>query len=1000
MSAMPGFWRKCRLAFRCVRFTVWGLVLLLLLAFAWFNTIGLPDFLKTRLVTALHDRGVQLEFSRMRLRLAHGLVCDNVRVGTGQGTPDSVLAAREVQLRINYPALLHFRLQVDGLVVRNGRLSLAVAPGNWLAVTNLQGQLRILPEDTWSLDEFTGVFAGVTFKLAGEVAHAPECRNWKMFAGAKTAGRGGAPSSLQNFSDALNQIHFRGKPEVNARLDGDARDVHSFALRVSGRAPNVDTPWCSGRDLEFAVRVSAPTNAPPAADPAWDFWTNLQPFRIQWLARAIDLKSATLNLEAIDSAGEWSAPNLALNKCALKLAQGNLDVTAKLDIARPEVTFTADSAFDFHALSKVLPAKVRAGLRQVTWTGYPKLGVNGSLAVPAWTNHGAAWSENLESRLRLRGDLAVTNLLLAGRVPFDSVRSRFNYSDGTWNLLDLELSRGRTALEVSATETESNGDFHLVVGGKLDADMVRPLLATTNAIQSFGLLTFRQPVSLVLEAAGNLRESTLRLRGDLAVTNLLLAGRVPLDSVRSRFNYSDGTWNLLDLELSRGRTVLEVSGAETESNEDFHCVVGGKLDADMVQPFLATTNAVQGFGVLTFRQPVALTLEAAGNLRDFSSLTATGRVVATDFAIRGQWEDSLVTTLSYTNLIVDFYHPVLVRSDGAEQFSADKATLDLSGQRLFLRGGQGHVLPAAVGEAIGPQTAAIMEPYHFLAIPSATVEGCIPLKFRDGNLVTADADLEFHVLGNVPFGWRKFQTPAITGTIHWLGHNLILTNVVADCYSGTAHGWAVFDVETPGDGTDFSFFMQGTNVDFNAMGRALWSPTNELRGSLSGQLRVTSANSSDWRTWNGYGQAQLLNGLLWDAPVLGSMSSVLHKLTPRLDLGNSRATEGTGGFTVTNGVIFTDSLEIRSLTMRFDYVGTVDLQENVSARAKAQLLRNTPVIGEFFSTLLSPVSKALECEVTGTLDQPKIRLLYNPFHPIRTMEKIFSPSTTDIPAKP
>ncbi|MGA2244571.1 MAG: AsmA-like C-terminal region-containing protein [Verrucomicrobiota bacterium] len=898
MSSKPGFWRTCRIAFRCARFTVWGAVVLLLLAYGWLNQVGLPGFLKTRLVAALHDRGVELEFSRMRLRFYHGLVCDQVRVGTAQGAADPVFSAREVQLRINYPALLHLRLQVDGLVLRNGRLSLLLAPGNSLALTNLQGQLRILPEDTWSLDQFSGDFAGATFRLAGEVAHAPECRNWKMFAAAKTAGRGSVQSSLRDLSDTLKQIQFEGKPQINARLNGDARDVHSFSIRVSGRAPGVRTPWLSTSNLEFAVLVLAPTNAPLETNPAWDYWTNLQPFQIDWLARCARVESAGLKAEAVDCTGSWKAPELALTKCTLRLGRGTVDATAKLDIASRELACTANSAFDLPAVAAWFPAGTREQLDRISWTALPQVQVSGSWMAPAWTNRGARWPDGLANSLRLRGDLAATNAHLSGVAFLDSARTHFTYVDRVWTLPDLKVSRGRTALELDA---EAN--------------------ATTK---------------------------------------------------------------------------------------NFHCLVGGKVDADVVRPFLTNSNAVQGFGHLSFRDPAALVLEVTGNLRDFSTLSVTGRVVATDFAVREQWVDSVLATLSYTNFTADFYHPQLVRADGAEKFAAEKVTLDLAGQKLLLHGGQGHILPSAVAAAIGPETAAVMEPYHFLAMPEATVEGCIPLKFQDGELVTDGADLRFNVMGTVPFRWRKFETPAIAGTIHWLGHNLVLTNVVADCYGGTANGWGVFDVETPGDGTDFAFFLKGTNVDFNAMGRALWSPTNRLRGALSGQLTVTSANSSDWRTWNGYGQAQLQNGLLWDAPVLGLMSPVLNRLMPGLDIGNSRATEGAGSFTMTNGVIFTDTLEIRSLTMRLDYVGTVDLQENVAARVKSQLLRNTPVIGTFVSTFLSPVSKAFECEVTGTLDEPKIKPAYIPFsqlltaplHPIRTVERIFALPSTNSPPRP
>src|SRR6516165_3967530 len=74
-----GFWRKCRITFRWFRFTVWALVIVLIGAFLWFNRVGLPDFMKTRLVAAMREQGVELEFSRLRLSLVRGLVADNVR---------------------------------------------------------------------------------------------------------------------------------------------------------------------------------------------------------------------------------------------------------------------------------------------------------------------------------------------------------------------------------------------------------------------------------------------------------------------------------------------------------------------------------------------------------------------------------------------------------------------------------------------------------------------------------------------------------------------------------------------------------------------------------------------------------------------------------------------------------------------------------------------------------------------------------------------------------
>ena len=77
-SAKQGFWRRFRRGFRWCRISLLFLVLLLLGSLTYLNRVGLPEFLKARLVSELRARGVVLEFTRMRLRWYHGLVAENV----------------------------------------------------------------------------------------------------------------------------------------------------------------------------------------------------------------------------------------------------------------------------------------------------------------------------------------------------------------------------------------------------------------------------------------------------------------------------------------------------------------------------------------------------------------------------------------------------------------------------------------------------------------------------------------------------------------------------------------------------------------------------------------------------------------------------------------------------------------------------------------------------------------------------------------------------------
>jgi hypothetical protein len=104
-------------------------------------------------------------------------------------------------------------------------------------------------------------------------------------------------------------------------------------------------------------------------------------------------------------------------------------------------------------------------------------------------------------------------------------------------------------------------------------------------------------------------------------------------------------------------------------------------------------------------------------------------------------------------------------------------------------------------------------------------------------------------------------------------------------------------------------------------------------------------------------------------------------------------------FGMTNGVMFSDNLEIRSTMMRMQYAGTVDLQNRVNARVTAQLLRDTWVVGPFLSTALWPVSKLLEYKITGTLRQPQSQPVYlpkfllMPLHPLQSLGGILSSDT-------
>ena len=410
-------------------------------------------------------------------------------------------------------------------------------------------------------------------------------------------------------------------------------------------------------------------------------------------------------------------------------------------------------------------------------------------------------------------------------------------------------------------------------------------------------------------------------------------------------------------------------------------------------------TAQREVGRLAFHEPLALDLRIQGRLPDPASLGVDGQLALTNFSVRGGPVDTLTTAVNYTNLVFHFDHPQAARMDGVQIMSADAVVLDLQRGIISFTNGFSTAEPQFVANSIGPKTGRTVEPYQFLTPPTARVNGYVSLRSSEGSQDLTEADLQVDILRGAPFRWQRFNTRRAEGTIHWLGATLDLTNIAAEFYGGQAEGSAHFDFR-PKFGTDFSFALNVTNANLHWLVTGLSASTNQLEGLVGGRVVVTSGNSTNWQVMNGYGNASLQNGLIWDAPMFGVLSPALNKIVP--GMGSSRATDAAAIFTMTNGVIYSDNMEIHSTAMRLKYTGTVDLHENLNAHATAQVLRDTPGLGQVFSLVTAPLSKLFEYKVTGTLGDPHMTLLYDfskllmaPFHPIKTLEGILPAGNTN-----
>ncbi len=371
------------------------------------------------------------------------------------------------------------------------------------------------------------------------------------------------------------------------------------------------------------------------------------------------------------------------------------------------------------------------------------------------------------------------------------------------------------------------------------------------------------------------------------------------------------TWRLPDLTVLRPEGTLEVVHEGNERTKDFYFRISSTIDVTALRPLLEPEQQ-EGLDYFAFTEPPVIGAEVWGRWHKPELTGAKGRVALTNFTFRGESASACQTTFQYTNRILRFTHPRVQR--GSQWMSADGVRADFQSQLVFLTNGYSTSEPMVIARAIGAHVARAVEAYHFRQPPIAHVYGTIPMHGEDA------ADLHFDLDGG-PFDWWRFHVPRIVGHVHWLGQHLTLDNVWVDFYGGHATGSARFDFH-PGHETDYQFGITITNTLSQPLVKDLFLSTNRLDGRLTGALALTSANTADLDSWNGHGDLTLRDGLIWEIPIFGIFSEVLNGMVP--GLGNARASAGTCTFIITNGVIRSNDMDIRSTGMRLQYRGTLD----------------------------------------------------------------------------
>jgi hypothetical protein len=1017
---------------------LWGCALLLLAvllivgAGAWLHLVGLPNFLKQRLLSHLRDRGFEAQFTSARLNWGPEVAVQNAAFRrSGDPMAPRISAGRTV-IRLDPGKLLRGRNSVDALQISQGSLELpfSEAPDDCLSLTNVSFDLVFITNNTLQLEHGQAGFHGIQIGLRGALTNYTAAREWSLWQAAGASPQQ-ARDSLRRIATNLDQVHFQAPPSLELHLTADARDPsNTLRADLTLACDGIQTPWGDVSNLKLAADCAASVNSgsSPLVNAHFSAATLTTP---QASGRNLSLtagfsRAAGSNLQAslnfavanfsgrLPGSGETNgveAASLRWNgnvtfhpsPLALVAASGSWRIgrsktpwgsadSAVLTLGAATVEGAPAPDLSWPFLSKINHWSVdcQATRAETPWGSADSASMKFSAAAAEgfpgagdswgfWTNFNR-WAVDWQASLIK---------LITPEVQFDQFACA-----GSWRAPELVLTNldaplyggglsGSARLDVASRE--------LKAGARFDFDPRRLAHFLPAAAQArLGEFFWEHPPRAAFEGrmvlpvwsrwpsdwAAQLLPS-LQVTGDFSVGPSSFRG-IALDSAQSRFSYSNRVLDLPRLHLVRPEGEAWVDFTANDDTGAFAAIIDSHLDPADFRPLLPDgQQPLLDKVVFSKAEPPDIHAEIRGRWDEPTTLAGNARVAATNFTALGENVAGVQAVVEYTNSLTRLTDLRLLKDGG--ELDAPLVEIDLKTGKFTLSNAVSTLDPHLVIRLLGPKTPAWFRAIGFDTPPTIRVGGSFVL---DDAMAT---DLHFDISGR-NFRYSRLLAETASGQVLWTAKTTTLTNVQADLYVGSLKGWCVFD-DKPQVGTLFHGGVTVAGIELPLVVRGWSTTTNNVQGVLNGSMTLTDGNTANIKTWNSYGALSVSNALLWDFRLFGIFSPILNALIP--GFGNLRAYQGSMDFVTTNGMVATGNLEIRCTDFRLLYRGTLNTEKQLDAKVKAELLRDTPLVGRIISFFTSPLTTLVEYKIGGTLDEPTreplfvhkaLSVILEPFH--------------------
>ena len=1020
--------------FRWVRLGILAAILFFVLFLLLVDRIAAPGFITAWIRSAAHAHGIDLEFKRVVWRWYRGIVAEQVTIQSGTNSNVFKGSVDELVLDVDWSRLLtERRFDIDGVHVSQGHVTLSV-PANTqsketVELDEIGARLRRRSTNVWELEELHARAFGAKLDAQGVLTNLAALADQAALKKGTTNAVPTWQTRLADFVRVSSRFELDAPPEFHLKFSGDLDQTENFSAVLRARIPGAHGSWGRTTDSQLEIAVVPDSSPEHISKPHIAFRsrrteTKLATFDdLQLFASLPRIPSGPSDL---DVAWQITAAGVSMSNCRME----NASATGS---TRPQTALPLMFRTSIEMRCSGVETKwFSAGSNTTTATllhsatnAMPQEILVESRANNVSSEHGKAAEATLTAKLtphRPMQSLAQDNgtsvsyltenqidLSIAGtgidsaRIPVTQFKCNAKWTSPELHVqhLEAQLPTGTLTVRPAVLNTK-NHRLIATLHSDFDPHSIEHLLSE-KAQQWLAQFDWEQPpeidasITLPLPDTASASvdwQTDLPQKAQLTATlhgSNVSYRAIPIESAALRVSLSNEVLRLTDFFVVRPEGRAELEYQLHTRTRDFNWNVNGSLNAKAIGPAISR-DAPRLLSMFDFPHPTRVVGKVWGCWKPPERIDYALTITATNFSFRGEPVDRLDAFVCSSNKIVSASNVNI--QTGNEWIKAPGVTLDPEIPRVCLSNAQCCIDPLKVARAIGSNVVQALEPYRFGNPPLAKVSGVIAFPEHHTR-----PDIVFDVAGG-PFQFWRLNASEVAGIVHWQEDRLLITNLAASLYQGRLTGNVRAEFYQTND-TTIQFSSRLVNADLRLLARDLLEHSANIEGIVSANFNVVNGQAADVRTWSGYGDIEMRDGSLWDLPIFGILSPILNTVVP--GLGNSKARSASATFTLDNGVLRTDNLAIDAGPARLRYHGKTDLEGRVDARAEAEILASTPLVGPFISLALTPLSKVFIFQVNGTLAKPELEPVYVPrlfmrlLRPFQTLRSFFPGGTESTP---